>query len=94
VQWDDLRVFLAIAQAGSLRRAARVLGFGQPTVIRHLRQLEQSLGTRLFERTPDGHRLTKGGQHLMPMAQSMAKRPRPSIAGGWPSATMAAASCG
>jgi DNA-binding transcriptional LysR family regulator len=73
VQWDDLRVFLAIAQAGSLRRAARVLGFGQPTVIRHLRQLEQSLGTRLFERTPDGHRLTKGGQHLMPMAQSMAE---------------------
>ena len=44
MQWDDLRVFLAIAQAGSLRRAARVLGFGQPTVIRHLRQLEQSLG--------------------------------------------------
>ena len=73
MQWDDLRVFLAIAQAGSLRRAARVLGFGQPTVIRHLRQLEQSLGTRLFERTPDGHRLTKGGQHLMPMAQSMAE---------------------
>jgi DNA-binding transcriptional LysR family regulator len=73
VQWDDLRVFLAIAQAGSLRRAARVLGFGQPTVIRHLRQLEQSLGTRLFERTPDGHRLTKGGQHLMPMAQTMAE---------------------
>ena len=72
MQWDDLRVFLAIAQAGSLRRAARVLGFGQPTVIRHLRQLEQSLGTQLFERTPDGHRLTKGGQHLMPMAQSMA----------------------
>ena len=72
MQWDDLRVFLAIAEAGSLRRAARVLGFGQPTVIRHLRQLEQSLGTRLFERTPDGHRLTKGGQHLMPMAQSMA----------------------
>jgi DNA-binding transcriptional LysR family regulator len=72
VQWDDLRVFLAIAQAGSLRRAARALGFGQPTVIRHLRQLEQSLGTQLFERTPDGHRLTKGGQHLMPMAQSMA----------------------
>jgi len=51
VQWDDLRVFLAIAQAGSLRRAARVLGFGQPTVIRHLRQLEQSLGVSLLKRT-------------------------------------------
>ena len=72
MQWDDLRVFLAVAQAGSLRRAARALGFGQPTVIRHLRQLEQSLATRLFERTPDGHRLTKWGQHLLPMAQSMA----------------------
>jgi DNA-binding transcriptional LysR family regulator len=72
VQWDDLRVFLAVAQAGSLRRAARALGFGQPTVIRHLRELERSLGTRLFERTPDGHRLTENGQHLMPMAQNMA----------------------
>ncbi|PYN15170.1 MAG: LysR family transcriptional regulator, partial [Candidatus Rokuibacteriota bacterium] len=72
MQWDDLRVFLAVAQAGSLRRAARALGFGQPTVIRRLRQLEESLGTRLFERTPDGHRLTKGGQHLLPMAQGVA----------------------
>jgi DNA-binding transcriptional LysR family regulator len=37
-----------------------------------VRQLEQNLGSRLFERTPDGHRLTKWGQHLLPMAQSMA----------------------
>jgi len=73
VQWDHLRVFLAVAQAGSLRRAARALGLGQPTLIRHLRQLEQSLGTRLFERTPDGHRLTKRGQDLLPMAESMAE---------------------
>jgi DNA-binding transcriptional LysR family regulator len=73
VQWDDLRVFLAVAQAGSLRRAARALGLGQPTVIRHVRQLEQNLGARLFERTPDGHRLTKWGQDLLPMAQSMAE---------------------
>jgi DNA-binding transcriptional LysR family regulator len=72
VQWDDLRVFLAVAQAGSLRRAARALGLGQPTVIRHVRQLEHNLGSRLFERTPDGHRLTAWGQHLLPMAQSMA----------------------
>jgi DNA-binding transcriptional LysR family regulator len=73
VQWDDLRVFLAVAQAGSLRRAARALGLGQPTVIRHVRQLEQNLGARLFERTPDGHRLTRWGQDLLPMAQSMAE---------------------
>jgi len=73
VQWDDLRVFLAVAQAGSLRRAARLLRLGQPTVVRRLRQLEQALGARLFERTPDGHRLTRGGQDLLPMAQSMAE---------------------
>lgn len=72
VQWDDLRVFLAVAQAGSLRRAARALGVGQPTVIRHVRELEHSLGSRLFERTPDGHRLTRAGESLLPMAQGMA----------------------
>jgi DNA-binding transcriptional LysR family regulator len=72
VQWDDLRVFLAVAQTGSLRRAARALQLGQPTVVRHVRQLEQSLHARLFERTPDGHRLTRWGQDLLPLAQSMA----------------------
>jgi DNA-binding transcriptional LysR family regulator len=73
VNWDDLRVFLALAQAGSLRRAARALRLGQPTVVRHLRQLEEALGARLFERGPDGHRLTRAGQDLVPMAQSMAE---------------------
>jgi len=72
VQWDDLCVFLAVAQTGSLRRAARALQLGQPTVIRHVRQLEQALRARLFERTPDGHRLTRWGQDLLPLAQSMA----------------------
>ena len=72
MQWDDVRVFLAVAQAGSLRRAARVLRIGQPTVARRVRQLEKMLGTRLFERTPDGHRLTREGNDLLPMAQSMA----------------------
>jgi len=72
VHWDDLRVFLAVAQTGSLRRVARALHLGQPTVVRHLRQLEQALKARLFERSPDGHRLTRWGQDLLPMAQSMA----------------------
>ena len=72
MQWDDLRVFLAVAQAGSLRRAARALRLGQPTVGRHIRQLEHSVGAPLFERSPDGHRLTREGQDLLPMAQSMA----------------------
>lgn len=73
MHWDDLRVFLAVAQAGSLRRAGRALRLGQPTVVRHLRQLEHALGARLFERRPDGHRLTRAGEDLLPMAQSMAE---------------------
>lgn len=73
MQWDDLKVFLAVAQAGSLRRAARVLALGQPTLVRRVRQLEQALGTRLFERTRDGHRLTRAGQNLLPLAQGMAE---------------------
>lgn len=73
MHWDDLRVFLALAQAGSLRRAARALQLGQPTVVRRLRQLEEALGARLFERHPDGHRLTTAGRELVPMAQSMAE---------------------
>ena len=72
MQWDDLKVFLAVAQAGSLRRAARVLRLGQPTVARPVRQLEKYLGARLFERTPDGHRLTAAGQDLVPLGQTMA----------------------
>ena len=48
VQWDDLRVFLAVAQPGSLRRAARALGFGQPTVIRRRKHHDgYDLGRRL-----------------------------------------------
>ena len=72
MQWDDVRVFVAVAQAGSLRRAARALRIGQPTVARRVRQLEKSIGVRLFERTPDGHRLTRPGSDLLPMAQQMA----------------------
>ncbi len=72
MQWDDLRVFLAVAQGGSLRKAARALRLGQPTIGRHLHQLELSVGARLFERSANGHRLTREGKKLLPMAQSMA----------------------
>src|SRR5688572_14682352 len=37
-----------------------------------MKRLEETVGTRLFERTKDGHRLTKSGQDLLPMAQGMA----------------------
>ncbi|HYE90520.1 MAG TPA: LysR family transcriptional regulator [Terriglobales bacterium] len=72
MRWDDLKVFLAVAQAGSLRRAAKVLRLGQPTVARHVRELEKALGARLFERTRDGHQLTAAGHSLLPLGRTMA----------------------
>jgi DNA-binding transcriptional LysR family regulator len=72
MQWDDLRVFLALAQAGSLRKAAGALRLGRPTIGRHLDQLELTVGARAFERSANGHRPTREGQKPLPMAQGMA----------------------
>ena len=71
MQWDDLRFFLAIMREGSLSAAARQLKVTQPTVGRRLGGLEQSLGTRLFDRLPDGFVPTGAGTELLPMAETM-----------------------
>ena len=52
--WDDLRIFLAVAREGNLSAAARTLRVTQPTVGRRLRALEQRLAARLFDRLPEG----------------------------------------
>lgn len=65
IDWDDFRVFLAIVKAGSLNRAADILGIVQPTVSRRLARLEASLGVRLFERGPSGPRLTFEGRRVL-----------------------------
>lgn len=62
--WDDLRVFLAVTEAGSLSAAARRLGIDHSTVLRRLAGLEQSLGARLFDRARSGYQLTGEGQEL------------------------------
>ncbi|MCQ8240054.1 LysR family transcriptional regulator [Rhizosaccharibacter radicis] len=65
VDWDDLRVVLAIAREGSLRGAARVLGQSQPTMGRRLRSFETRLGRPLFQRTADGFLLTDDGSAVL-----------------------------
>ena len=52
--WDHYRSFRAVLAEGSLSGAARALALTQPTVARHLDQLEAALGRRLFVRTPRG----------------------------------------
>jgi DNA-binding transcriptional LysR family regulator len=69
--WNDLRYFLACARAGSLAAAGRSLKVDQTTVGRRLGALEEALGARLFDRTPEGFTLTATGQRLLETAQTI-----------------------
>ena len=69
--WALLRVFLEVAQSGSLSRAAATLGSSQPTLSRQMAQLEAHLGSALFERTTRGVRLTEAGAALRAPAERM-----------------------
>jgi len=67
--WDDIRIFLAVARQGGLASAAHHLGLNHTTVARRLTGLETSLHTRLVNRTPSGVTLTPAGQNFLEHAQ-------------------------
>jgi DNA-binding transcriptional LysR family regulator len=69
--WDDLRVFLAVARGESLSRAGRVLKLDPATVGRRVARLEGALGVRLFTKSPQGYALTDEGARLLSHAQSV-----------------------
>jgi DNA-binding transcriptional LysR family regulator len=71
LQWEDVRYFLAVAQAGSLSAAARRLDVEHSTVGRRVDALEQALGLRLFDRLPRGWQLTGEGEELLAQARRM-----------------------
>lgn len=71
LDWDDLRLFLAIARAGTLTAAAPQLRLSQPTAGRRLRTLEEVCGFALFQRTPNGFRLTDEGEAMLRHAERM-----------------------
>ncbi len=73
IPWDDVRLFLAVAEHGSLSAAARHLRLGQPTLSRRLAQLEEHLGYAVFERSALGARLTSAGEKLLEPARRMAE---------------------
>lgn len=73
IPWEDLQLFLAIAETGSLSAAAKVLTLGQPTVSRRLAALEYRVGTALFLRSVSGVALTVAGERLLPAAKKMAE---------------------
>lgn len=69
--WDDIRFFLATAREGTLSGAARVLAVDHVTVGRRIAALEDSLGAKLLNRTPEGFTLTAAGQSIMRQCEAM-----------------------
>ena len=65
MDWDDLRVFLAVARAESLSRAGKVLRLDPATVGRRILRLEEAMEARLFNKSPQGYALTESGARLM-----------------------------
>ncbi len=64
-----LNTFIQVAESGSFTRAGEVLGYSQPTVSVQIRQLEQELGSRLFDRIGHTVRLTERGHDVLLYAQ-------------------------
>ena len=69
--WDDFRYVKAIAEARSLAGAGEHLGVNHSTVFRRLGQIEQHLGSRLFERGRAGYALTPCGTEMVDLAERM-----------------------
>jgi DNA-binding transcriptional LysR family regulator len=61
----DLNILLAVAQAGSMAKAAEHLAVSQPVVSKAISELEATLGTRLFDRSRNGVEPTAGGRALL-----------------------------
>jgi DNA-binding transcriptional LysR family regulator len=69
MDWDDLRIFLAVARSESLSGAGKRLKIDAATVGRRIARLEESMGARLFAKSPQGYALTEEGTRLLPHAE-------------------------
>ncbi len=70
--WNLIKSFLGVLDAGSLSAAARHLGASQPTLGRHVSELEEALGVTLFERSRDGLRPTQAALAIAEHARAVA----------------------
>lgn len=71
LDWNDLRYFLAVHRAGTLAGAAASLDINATTVGRRVGALEEQLEVRLFDRTPEGWKLTPAARDLLEHAERM-----------------------
>ncbi len=74
MDWDKLRIFHAVADAGSLTHAGEILHLSQSAVSRQISALEESLNATLFHRHARGLILTEQGELLFDAAKAMARR--------------------
>jgi DNA-binding transcriptional LysR family regulator len=66
-----VRYFTVVAEHRHFGRAAAALRIAQPSLSRQIRRLEQQLGARLLDRTPQGSRLTEAGEVFLPRARAL-----------------------
>jgi DNA-binding transcriptional LysR family regulator len=71
MNWDDARIFLAVARTGQILGAARRLGLNHATVARRIDKLETALGAKLFRRHTAGSELTPAGERFLHVAERM-----------------------
>jgi DNA-binding transcriptional LysR family regulator len=71
VSLDQLRYFVAVADAGTMHAAARWLHVSQPPLSRHIRALEDEIGVPLFARSSRGMRLLPAGEVLLGRARTI-----------------------
>ncbi|MBB3773192.1 DNA-binding transcriptional LysR family regulator [Angulomicrobium tetraedrale] len=69
--WDDFRLIKAVADARGLPAAAAAIGVNHSTVFRRLKQIEESLGSALFERHRTGYALTPAGEEMVALANRL-----------------------
>ncbi|MES0028496.1 LysR family transcriptional regulator [Mesorhizobium sp. M0040] len=74
IDWNLIKSFVTVAETGSLSAAARKLDASQPTLGRHIAELEQALGVTLFRRGRRGYALTEAGSTLFERGRAVSEQ--------------------